>query len=230
MKRTPIISRKTALKKNNTGLADEATVAPGTVGAEAANALGLSAIDMFSLQSIGSYMYFDDVSQESSKALIEFILKANFVFTPDVTLTVLINSYGGDVYAGFSAIDVMEISRLPIQTVGIGAICSMASLIFTAGTPGKRIMSKNSYIMTHQYQEEFGGGYHDFVAMRKTQDDMHNRFINHFVRRTNMNAKQVKATLLGSTDRWINAKEALKLGLCDVIKDPWDGDETATAA
>lgn len=182
---------------------------------------------MFTLESIGSYMYFDDVSQDSSKALIEFILKANFVFTADTTLTVLINSYGGDVYAGFSAIDVMEVSRLPIQTVGIGAICSMASLIFTAGTPGRRMMSRNAYIMTHQYQEEFGGGYHDFVAMRKTQDDMHKRFVDHFVRRTKMSEKQVKATLLGSTDKWINAKDALKLGLCDIIRDPWEQDEAS---
>jgi ATP-dependent Clp protease protease subunit len=227
MKRTPMTGRK-ALKKN-TATADEAAALQSLIGGAdgTTNSLGLSAIDMFSLESIGSYMYFDDVSQESSKQLIEFILKANFVFTKDTTLTVLINSYGGDVYAGFSAIDVMEVSRLPIQTVGIGAICSMASLIFTAGTPGKRMMSRNSYIMTHQYQEEFGGGYHDFVAMRKTQDDMHRRFVDHFVKRTHMSEKQVKATLLGSTDKWINAKDALKLGLCDVIRDPWQDDEAA---
>lgn len=226
MKRTPITGRKT-LKKNSAST-DEATAIQSLIGADGTtNSLGLSAIDMFSLESIGSYMYFDDVSQESSKRLVEFVLKANFVFTADTTLTVLINSYGGDVYAGFSAIDVMEVSRLPIQTVGIGAICSMASLIFTAGTPGRRMMSRNSYIMTHQYQEEFGGGYHDFVAMRKTQDDMHRRFVDHFVKRTKMSEKQVKATLLGSTDKWINAKDALKLGLCDVIRDPWEQDEAA---
>lgn len=213
--------------KKNTAASDEALLQSLISAEGTSNGLGLSEIDMFSLESIGSYMYFGDVSQESSKSLVEFILKANFVFTADTTLTVLINSYGGDVYAGFSAIDVMEVSRLPIQTVGIGAICSMASLIFTAGTPGKRMMSRNSYIMTHQYQEEFGGGYHDFVAMRKTQDDMHKRFVDHFVRRTKMSEKQVKATLLSSTDRWINAKDALKLGLCDVIRDPWQEDEAA---
>ena len=225
MKRNTMSGRR--VLKKNTAVSDEAAI-QSLIGTEGvSNSLGLSAIDMFSLESIGSYMYFDDVSQESSKGLVEFILKANFVFAADTTLTVLINSYGGDVYAGFSAIDVMEVSRLPIQTVGIGAICSMASLIFTAGTPGKRMMSRNSYIMTHQYQEEFGGGYHDFVAMRKTQDDMHNRFISHFVKRSKMNEKQVKTTLLGSTDKWINAKDALKLGLCDVIRDPWEQDEAA---
>lgn len=183
---------------------------------------GSSPMDMLSLESMGAYMYFDDVSQESSRPLVEFIIRSNFIFNSSTTLTLLINSYGGDVHAGWSVIDVMETSRLPIQTVGIGAICSMASLIFTAGTPGKRIMSRNSYIMTHQFMDTVEGKYHDFVARRQSQDDVHNRFIEHFVKRTNMNERQVKATLLSGTDRWINAKEALKLGLCDMVRDPWE--------
>lgn len=213
------------LKKSANTAANSEDAHLALVQAANGEALGLSAIDMFSLESMGSYMYFDDVTQDSSKALVEFIIKANFVFPETTTLSILINSYGGDVYAGFSAIDVMEISKLPIQTVGIGAICSMASLIFVAGARGKRIMSRNSYIMTHNYREEFNGGYHDFVAMRKTQDDVYNRFVSHFVRRTSMTEKQVKTILLAPADHWINAKDALKFGLCDVIRDPWETSE-----
>lgn len=215
---------RTRLKKSN------AAGAPGAsedidAASTIRSMLGGGGSDMFSLESVGAYMYFDDVTQESTRDLAEFIIKSNFVFASSTTLSILINSYGGDVYAGFGAIDVMEISRLPIQTVGIGAICSMASLIFTAGTPGKRIMARNAYIMTHQYLDEIEGKYHDFVAMRKSQDEMHKRFIKHFVSRTKMSERQVKATLLSGTDKWINAKDALKLGLCDVIRDPWDGAE-----
>lgn len=206
--------------KKNTSASDEALALQSLLVESAPNG-----IDSFSLESMGAYMYFDDVTQESSRALAEFIIKANFVFSSDSTLTLLINSYGGDVYAGFAAIDVMETSRLQIQTVGIGAICSMASLIFTAGSPGKRIMSRNSYIMTHQYLDEFEGKYHEFVAMRKSQDELHKRFIAHYVKRTKMNEKQVRATLLSGADKWINAKDALKLGLCDEIRDPWEVDE-----
>ena len=98
----------------------------------------------------------------------------------------------------------------------------MASLILTAGKPGHRYMSKNSYIMTHTYSSELEGNYHDFVAVRKSQDNMHKRFINHFVNRTKLNERQVKSILLSPTDRWITAEEALSYGLCDAIKDPWD--------
>lgn len=224
-----IISQRTRLKKsaNNAAGAAEDADAANTIR----SMLGGSSADMFSLESVGAYMYFDDVTQDSTRELAEFIIKSNFVFASNTTLSILINSYGGDVYSGFGAIDVMEISRLPIQTVGIGAICSMASLIFTAGTPGKRIMARNAYIMTHQYLDEVEGKYHDFVAMRKSQDEMHKRFIRHFVSRTKMTERQVKSTLLSGTDKWINAKDALKLGLCDQIRDPWehaeDGGEAA---
>ena len=187
-----------------------------------AAAAGISPVDMFSLGSMGAFMYFDDVTQESSKGLVEFIIKSNFVFSQDTTLSVLINSYGGDVHAGFAVIDAMEVSRLPIQTVGIGAICSMAALIFTAGTPGKRIMARNAFIMTHHFSEGVEGTYHDFIAMRKTQDIMDKRFIDHFVKRTKMTEKQVRDILLSPTDRWITAQEALELGLCDIVRDPWE--------
>jgi ATP-dependent Clp protease protease subunit len=217
IKRVPTTTSRKQLKKNSSA---------GDETAMLEQLLGGGGPDAFTLESVGAYMYFDDVTQGSSRALAEFVIKSNFIFNSSSTLTILINSYGGDVYAGFAAIDVMETSRLPIQTVGIGAICSMASLIFTAGTPGKRIMSRNSYIMTHQYLDEFEGKYHEFVAMRKSQDEMHKRFVSHFVKRTNMNEKQVRATLLSGTDKWINAKDALKLGLCDIVRDPWEGQET----
>ena len=179
-------------------------------------------MDDFTLESVGAYMLFDDIDQDSAKDLCEFIIKANYVFEKDQPLTILINSPGGGVYDGFGIIDLMESSKLVIQTVGIGMMASMASLIFTAGTKGKRIMSRNSFIMTHQFHQGVEGKYHEFVAQRAHEDDINERFIQHFVRHTKMSEKQVREILLGSSDKWISAKEALEYGICDAIKDPWE--------
>jgi ATP-dependent Clp protease protease subunit len=178
-------------------------------------------MDNFSLQSIGAYMLFSPIDEESAEDLCEFIIKANYLFTPEQPITLLINSPGGIVYDAFGIIDLMESSKLEIQTVGIGAIASMAALIFTAGTKGKRIMSRNSFIMTHQFHQSVEGRYHEFVAQRSHEDELHTRFVDHFVRHTKMTEKQVNDVLLSTSDRWITAKEALKFGLCDSIKDPW---------
>lgn len=179
-------------------------------------------MDDFTLESVGAYMLFADIDQDSAKDLCEFIIKANYVFEKDQPLTILINSPGGGVYDGFGIIDLMESSKLVIQTVGIGMMASMASLIFTTGTKGKRIMSRNSFIMTHQFHQGVEGKYHEFVAQRSHEDDIHERFVQHFVRHTKMTEKQVREILLGNSDKWISAKEALEYGLCDEIKDPWE--------
>jgi ATP-dependent Clp protease protease subunit len=179
-------------------------------------------VDTFSLQSIGAYMLFSEIDEDSAQDLCEFLIKANYIFPPDQPLTLLINSPGGLVYDAFGIIDLIECSRLEIQTVAIGAVASMAALVFTAGTPGKRVMSRNSYIMTHQFSQGVEAKYHEFVAQREHEDELHKRFVEHFVRHTKMTEKQINDILLSTADRWISAKEALKYGLCDKIQDPWE--------
>lgn len=179
-------------------------------------------IEDLSLQTLGAFSLFDEINQESMKELSEFIIKSNYVFSEDETITILINSPGGDVFDGFGIVDLMECSRLDIQTVGIGLIASMASLIFIAGTEGKRIMSKNSWIMTHQFFEALEGKYHELLAQRDHQDQLQERFVDHFKRHSGMSEKQIKDIILGKSDNWISPKEALKFGLCDEIRDPWD--------
>lgn len=181
-----------------------------------------SSFDNFSLQSVGAYMMFQEVDPEASKDFCEFLIKANFVFPADQMLTILINSPGGDVYDGFGMIDLMECSKLKIQTVAVGIVASMAALVFTGGERGHRIMTKNSYIMTHQFSQWFDGKYHELIAHRQHEDDLQQRFVQHFMKHSKLSQKQVIDILLRSSDTWISAKEALKLGLCDKIQDPWN--------
>ena len=178
-------------------------------------------IDEVSLHSMGAYMFFDEVDTDSAKGLCEFIIKANYIFPKDQSLTILVNSPGGQCYDGFSIIDLMETSRLKIQTVGIGMIASMATLITSAGTKGMRVMTKNAFIMTHQFSTYFEGKYHEILATRAHDDELHARFIQHFLRHTKMTQKQVQDIFLGPSDKWLTAKDALKYGLCDRIQDPW---------
>jgi ATP-dependent Clp protease protease subunit len=178
-------------------------------------------IDSISLASLGAYMLYDEVDNETSRDLCEFLIKANYLFDKKQVLTILVNSPGGQMYDGFAIIDLMDTSRLKIKTVGIGMIASMASLITTAGTKGMRTMTKNSFVMTHQFSTYFEGKYHEVIATRKHDDDLHTRCIEHFLRHTKMTEKQIKDVILGSSDKWLTAKEALKYGMCDKIEDPW---------
>lgn len=167
-------------------------------------------------------MFFEEVTAETVKPVCEFIIKANFVFDSDMPLTLIINTPGGNAYDGFALIDTMDMSRLTIKTVAVGHVCSMGAIIFTAGTPGQRVMTRNSYMMLHQYSDYGEGKYHEFVAHREHQDDLHQRFVQHLVDRTKLKEKQIRDIFLGKDDKWITAQDALKMGLCDVVKNPWE--------
>jgi len=179
-------------------------------------------VDSMALANLGVHMVFDEIDSEAARDICEFIIKANYVLSTRHVLTLMINTPGGSVYDGWGIVDTMDCSRLKIQTVGIGAIFSMGAVIFTAGTEGKRVMTRNSYLMTHQFSDGMEAKYHEFVAARPHQDELHNRFIKHFVERTKMSEKQVNDIILAKSDIYLSAKECLKYGICDVIKDPWE--------
>ena len=178
-------------------------------------------VDTMSLSSIGVYMMFRPVDEESAEHLCEFIIKSNFMLPHTQPLTIMINSPGGSVYDGFGIIDLMECSRLKVHTVAVGAVASMGAVIFTAGSKGNRTMTKNSFIMTHQFSSMMFGKYHELVATREHEDILQDRMVEHFVRNSKMTEKQVRDVILGPSDKWITAAEALKYGLCDRIQDPW---------
>jgi ATP-dependent Clp protease protease subunit len=63
---------------------------------------------------------------------------------------IYINSPGGSVSAGLAIYDTMNFVSADVQTIVMGMAASMASVLSTAGTKGKRFALPNSEIMIHQ--------------------------------------------------------------------------------
>ena len=61
-----------------------------------------------------------------------------------------INSPGGSVSAGLAIYDTMNFVKADVQTIVMGMAASMASVLATAGTKGKRFALPHSEIMIHQ--------------------------------------------------------------------------------
>jgi ATP-dependent protease ClpP protease subunit len=102
-----------------------------------------------SLDNLGAHLMFGEVNNVTAYETINFIIKSNFMFNPGTTLTLILNTPGGSVSDGFALIDVMGTSRLEISTVGLGQVASMGVLLLSAGTKGKRVLTKNTEIMAH---------------------------------------------------------------------------------
>ena len=69
---------------------------------------------------------------------------------PEKDITLYINSPGGYVSAGLAIYDTMQHVRPNIATICIGSCASMAAVLLSAGTKGKRYALPHSRIMLHQ--------------------------------------------------------------------------------
>ena len=64
-------------------------------------------------------------------------------------ITLIVDSFGGDLFAAFSIVDMMEMLTCDIKTICIGKAMSAGQFIFSTGTKGKRYMSKHARLMLH---------------------------------------------------------------------------------
>ncbi len=75
----------------------------------------------------------------------------------DKDINIYINSPGGSVSAGLAIYDTMRFVKPDISTICMGQASSMAAILLTAGTKGKRYGLPNSRIMIHQPLGGIGG-------------------------------------------------------------------------
>ena len=136
---------------------------------------------------------------------------------PDKDIFMYINSPGGSVTAGLAIYDTMQYIKCDISTICIGMAASMAAVILSSGTKGKRICLPHSEVMIHQ---PLGG------AQGQASDiEIHARHIQKTRESLNKiladNTGKSLETITKDTDRdnFLDAKQALKYGLVDKIYD-----------
>ena len=69
---------------------------------------------------------------------------------PEKDISLYINSPGGSVTAGLGILDTMNFIKCDVSTICIGECASMAAVLLSAGTPGKRFCLPNSMVLIHQ--------------------------------------------------------------------------------
>jgi ATP-dependent Clp protease protease subunit len=165
------------------------------------------------------YMLMDEITTSSCKEAINWIFECNFAEKPLDKLSLIICSPGGDLNAAFALIDVMKGSAIPVTTIGLGQIASAGLLIFIAGEQGKRVLTPNTSILSHQYTWGSFGKEHELFAQVKEFDLTTKRLIAHYKKCTKLSEDEIRSTLLPPQDVWLSAVEAKKLGICDHVKD-----------
>ena len=174
-------------------------------------------VEPIDLYKSGVFLLMDVITAESCKEAIEFVLKQNAEKKKQKRLQFMICSPGGDVPSCFALIDIMKGSRIPIHTVGLGVIASCGLLLFITGEKGKRTLTPNTSILSHQYSWGSYGKEHELFAQVKEFELSTERMINHYKKCTGLTEEQIREHLLPPEDRWLSAKEAKKLDICDKV-------------
>lgn len=163
------------------------------------------------------YLFCKDFNADSTADAITFILERNLMTKKPPWMKFIINSPGGEVSSAFALIDSMKGSKVPIYTYGLGEIASCGLMTFIAGQKGKRYITRNTAILSHQYSWGSWGKDHELMARVKEFNNTQQRIIEHYKRCTGLSEKDIRKYLLPPEDVWLTAKEAVKYGIADEI-------------
>ncbi len=86
---------------------------------------------------------------------------------PDTEVSLYINSPGGSITSGLGIYDTMQYIGSDISTICVGQSASMAAILLSAGTPGKRFCLPNARIIIHQPMGGFKGQATDIAIQAK---------------------------------------------------------------
>lgn len=157
-----------------------------------------------------------EIDQDTINDCIKWITYENLE-SKEKTLTLYINSTGGDLYQAFALIDVMNSSNHAIRVIGIGAVMSAAFLIFASGTKGERFAAPNTSFMCHQFTENMDSKYHDLKATMKENDLCNERMVKILKDATGLAPSKIKLKLLPASDVYLTAQEVVEFGVADFI-------------
>jgi ATP-dependent Clp protease, protease subunit len=158
----------------------------------------------------------EDVNQESSTLAIRKLWYLDAI-APGKGITLVINSPGGSVDAGFAVWDQIKMLSSPVTTLVTGLAASMGSVLSLCAAKGRRFASPNARFLIHQ------PSIHGAVHGQASDLEIHareilrtrSRIIDLYVEATGKD--QATIALAIERDTWLSAKEAKEFGLLDRI-------------
>ncbi len=137
---------------------------------------------------------------------------------PEKDISLYINSPGGSVTAGLAILDTMNFIKCDVSTICLGCCASMAAVLLSNGTKGKRLCLPNSMVLIHQPS---GGAQGQQTEIQIVADFMlkTRKQLNQIL---SDNTGQALETIQRDTERdnYMTAQQALEYGLVDKIATP----------
>ncbi len=124
-----------------------------------------------------------------------------------------INSFGGSVFAGFSTVDYILNSPVPVHSIIDGCAASAATIMSVVAE--KRYMHKHSVMLIHQLSSGMWGKYEEMKDSIENCDLFMEMIRKIYIEHANIPKKKLNEIL--KRDLWFDAETCVKYGLVDEI-------------
>jgi ATP-dependent Clp protease protease subunit len=135
--------------------------------------------------------------------------------SPELPITVIVNSQGGSADSGFGIYDMLKFVKPPVVTLTAGLCASAAIIIFLAGDKDKRFALPNSRFLLHQPSTTAVGPASDLEITANQILKIRDQF-NRIVA-TETGKDIYKVTGDSNRDFWLSAVDAVEYGLVSRI-------------
>jgi ATP-dependent Clp protease protease subunit len=147
------------------------------------------------------------------------IIKAQLLYLESVSnddVNLMIDSPGGNIYAGLGLLDIMDYIKNDISTINTGLAASMGAVLLCSGTKGKRKAFKRSRTMIHQ---PLGGGWAQQASDMEIELNELNSLKKELYEIISENTGKSVQQVSNDSDRdyWMTSKDAKKYGMIDKI-------------
>ena len=137
---------------------------------------------------------------------------------PDKDIYMYINSPGGLITSGFAILDTMNYIKPKISTICMGQAASMAAILLSMGTNGKRMALENSRVMIHQPLGGAQGQASDIEIHTKEILFLRDKLNKILSKNTGQSIKKIESDT--NRDHFMSAEKALDYGIIDKIIKP----------
>jgi ATP-dependent Clp protease, protease subunit len=175
------------------------------------------------------------VDEARSKIVViyvqEFSDEANVVFrqgfvqaerSGQTLIPIIVDSYGGEGTSLLYMLDLINSSKLPVATIGMGKIMSAGSFLLACGTKGYRYISPYASVMIHEGSTFANGKNSDLQSSAKEIERVNNLLMRILDNKCGKEPGYWMSVLKENknADFYLTAEQALDCGLVDHIGTP----------
>ena len=158
--------------------------------------------------------------EDSAKEFVSQIASAHN--TGQKVIPVIIDSYGGQVYALMSMISAIKASELPVATIVEGKAMSCGAILFSFGEEGMRYMDPDATLMIHDVSSWSAGKVEEIKASANETERLNKKVYQMMARNCGKSddffIKEVHDR--GRADWYLDAEEAKKYKLANHLRLP----------